>query len=62
MNWDGPRTCARGFAEPEGPGGVFGELAVVEIAGMDFVGWKEWDANGGPLRVFVQEWMQYSVS
>ena len=44
-NLDGPRTCARDFAGPEGPEGVSGELAVVdETAGMDFVevlGWKE---------------------
>ena len=37
MNSDGLRTCARGFVEPEGPGGVFGEPAVDEIVGKDFV-------------------------
>ena len=49
MNLDGLRTCARGFAGPEGPEGVSGELAVDVTAGMDFVevlGWKEWNADG----------------
>ena len=48
MNLDGLRTCARGFAGPEAEG-VFDELAVDEIAGMDFgdvLGWKERNANG----------------
>jgi hypothetical protein len=48
MNLDGLRTCARGFAGPEGPEEVFG---VAEMAGMDGFevlgfGWKEWNANG----------------
>jgi hypothetical protein len=52
MNLDVLRTCARGFAGPEGPEGLEGparassELAVDETAEMGLVEVLEWNKKG----------------
>jgi hypothetical protein len=62
MNLDRLRTCARGIAGPEGLEGASYELAVDGTAERDFVEVLEWNPNGWPLLVFVQEWIRHSVS